>query len=182
MQSACAFWYRLQDFRPRHLKYGKHLKNGLLINDKSCLINVNYSGKLLAQLFDGIEHDGYPIYAKYLLPMSIADVLKRDADFTKLDLVKCTTINGYQASTCFIQFKQCLNPSICDICTKTKLSSNIQQINPAIFLPPPFVFMNNTPEITLSDPTKLKKNYHFADLSLILALNIRLPKDHGGLL
>ena len=44
-------------------------------------------------------------------------------------------------------------------------------------MPPPVVFVNNAPKIELHDPTQLKKGYHFAELSLIMAVNIRMPKE-----
>ena len=156
-------------------KYGKHLKHGQVVDPELCLKNFNYAGSLLANIFDGLQHNGYPIYAEYLEPLTEEEIKERDKEFLDLNLVHFTTKKHYNASTNLLQMKQCLDPETCSICTKTDYDSNIHQIIPSVFIPPPMVFKNNAAQLEMEDPTKLPQKYHFGGLSLILALNIKIP-------
>ena len=158
-------------------KHGKHLKNGVVIHENLCLMNFNYAGKLLQNILDNLTIDSYTHYAQYLEPMTEEETKERDTEFMDVNLEKFKSPSHYNASTYFLQLKQCLNPNECDYCTKTQYSSPIQKINPHVFLPPPLVFVNNGPNIQFAEPGDLKKGYHFGELTLILSLNLFIPKE-----
>ena len=98
--------------------YGKHIKNGIVVHKNICLRNFIYAGTVLAKILDNLEIDGYVHYAEYLEPLTPEQVKARDNEFVNVNLEKYKTISHYNASSYFIQFKQCLKPDQCDFCDK----------------------------------------------------------------
>ena len=157
--------------------HGKHLKNGVVAYPVLCLKNFKYAGKILANIFNNLKIDGFTHYSEYLEPMTEEQVTRRDEEFITVNVEKYKSTSHYNASSYFIQFKQCLDVDKCDFCTKTEYTSPIQKINLRIFLPLPLVFIINAEEIKIADPVNLPKKCHFAEISIILALNVALPKE-----
>ena len=101
----------------------------------------------------------------------------KDEEFDAVNLQKYSTINRYNAATCFIQLKQYLLPSQCHVCENKKYKSNIQQVIPTIFLPPLLVFVNDASSIQIADQSQLNKGCHFGSLTLTSPLKMKLPKE-----
>lgn len=66
------------------------------------------AGHVVEGLFDGLEHDGYKYYCKYLEPPEPEQIKIRDKEFADLNLLDYQVRKHCLLSSYYIQYRQCL--------------------------------------------------------------------------
>lgn len=137
-----------------HDHYGSHLdENGRTIDEEMEQNNFAYAGKTLAEIWNSLNIDGYPVTATYV-DSGEPDSLGYDLDWYSKHV---------QESQYLLQIVKCEEKNCC-----SPARSGLFRILKGRFIPPPIKMIQSSNDIITSEEGE------FIDLSLRLALNLNI--------